>query len=116
MLIQKEIVLEIEELLKKYFPQTQGLRERCRALGLDAGHLSRILAGKRRLCIDTASALLVAMSADDRDSIRLLSLAAQSEAEKMISKIQSRILRKSVFGPNVRDDVVQSLEVNLKRR
>jgi hypothetical protein len=114
MLVQNEIILVVEELLTKYCPQARGLRERSRTLGLDAGHLSRILSGKRQLCIDTASALLVAMNADDSDSTRLLCLAARSEAEKMISKIQSRILRKSVFRSAIRDYVIQSIETNIK--
>ena len=114
MLVQNEIIMVVEELLTKYCPQARGLRERSRTLGLDAGHLSRILAGKRQLCIDTASALLIAMNADDGDSTRLLCLAARCEAEKMISKIQSRILRKSVFRSDIRNHVIQSIESTLK--
>jgi transcriptional regulator with XRE-family HTH domain len=107
---QSEAGKYIEQLLQKYLPQSFSLRQASRTLGLDVGHLSRILSGKRELCVDTALALCIGLETNEDETLHLLMLAAEREAAIAVAKLKTRLCNNNLLSPELRRELALRLD------
>ncbi len=107
----------LKKILNKYLPDDQhSLRDRAKHIGMNPGHLSRILSGKRKLCLDSALALIVALEIDDLDSELILKISAQADAAATVERISARLAKMQVPDRKVLERVSADLRANYTLR
>lgn len=101
--MSKDTCERIQEIINRNLGPTGplSLRRTAVLIGLNPGHLSRILSGKRKLCLDTAFAICFSLELNDQDTEDLLYIAAKSEAVESIRKLQLRLSTSNFISPAV---------------
>jgi transcriptional regulator with XRE-family HTH domain len=101
----------LADIIRRNLPgEGWSLRSTAKKIGLDPGHLSRIFSGRRKLCLDTAMAICVALNLGDKDTEELIFCAAGAEAAETISKLRQRVAASHLLNDRVTRNVIERID------